>query len=75
MLRIYSVSGQLMQQLSWTASDLVASGNNSPHGDLPYNLRTREGLDLGSGLYLFVLTARGPNANGKVARGKFVVIR
>ncbi|HYV98340.1 MAG TPA: hypothetical protein VE967_12845 [Gemmatimonadaceae bacterium] len=75
MIRIYTISGQLMQQLTWTASDLVASGNGSPHGDLPYNLRTREGLDLSSGVYLYVLTARGEHANGKVARGKFVVIR
>ena len=75
LLRIYTVSGQLMQQISWVKSDLVASGNGSPHGDLKYNLRTKEGLALSSGLYVYVLTARGDNANGKVARGKFVVIR
>jgi hypothetical protein len=74
-IRIYSVSGQLMQQLSWTQEDLVVSANNAAHGDLPYNLRTREGLDLASGLYVFVLTAKGANANGQVARGKFVIIR
>jgi hypothetical protein len=75
LLRIYTVSGQMVQQLSWTPGDLVASGDNTTHGDLPYNLKTREGRDLASGLYLFVLTAHGANANGKVARGKFVVIR
>jgi hypothetical protein len=75
LLRIYSVSGQLMQQLSWTQEDLVVSANNAAHGDLPYNLRTREGLDLASGLYLYVLTARGSNAMGQTARGKFVIIR
>ena len=74
-IRIYSVSGQLLQQLTWTPADLIATGDNSPHGDLPYNLRTREGLDLGPGLYMFVLTPKGENANGMVARGKFVVIR
>jgi hypothetical protein len=74
-IRIYSISGQLMQQLSWTQEDLVVSANGSAHGDLPYNLRTREGLDLGPGLYLYVLTARGETANGQVARGKFVIIR
>jgi hypothetical protein len=26
-------------------------------------------------LYVFVLTAKGENANGQVARGKFVIIR
>lgn len=75
MLRIYTVSGQMVQQLSWTAADLIAPGDNSPHGDLPYNLRTREGRDLAGGLYLYVLTPRGANANRTVARGKFVVIR
>jgi hypothetical protein len=74
-MRIYSISGQLLQQLSWTPADLIAAGDNSPHGDLPYNLRTREGLDLGPGLYMYVLTPRGENANGMVARGKFVIIR
>jgi hypothetical protein len=75
LLRIYTVSGQLMQQITWVKSDLVASGNGAPHGDLKFNLRSKEGLSLSSGLYLYVLTARGDNANGKVARGKFVVIR
>jgi hypothetical protein len=77
MIRIYSVSGQLLQQLTWTPADLIASGAESPHGDLPYNLRTREGLDLGPGLYMFVLTPKGDPAitNGMVARGKFVIIR
>jgi hypothetical protein len=74
-MRIYTVSGQLVQQLSWTAADLQASGSGMPTGDLPYNLRTREGLELGTGLYLYVITPTGSNANGAVARGKFVIIR
>ena len=28
-LRIYSVSGQYLQELTWTAADLVYAGNNS----------------------------------------------
>jgi hypothetical protein len=75
MLRIYTVSGQFLQQLSWTQEDLIVSANGSPHGDLPYNLRSKEGLDLGAGLYIWVLTAQGETANGQVARGKFVLIR
>ena len=75
LLRIYTISGQLMQQISWVKSDLVATGNGSPHGDLKFNLRSKEGLSLSAGLYVYVLTARGDNANGKVARGKFVIIR
>ena len=74
-IRIYSVSGQFLQELTWTPSDLLYSGNNIASGDLPFNLRTREGLDLGSGLYLFALTATGPAGKDQVQRGKFVIIR
>jgi hypothetical protein len=67
-LRIYSLSGQFLQELTWTAADLNGSG------DLPYDLRTREGTDLASGLYIFVI--KGAGSEGKqMARGKFVVIR
>jgi hypothetical protein len=74
-LRIYTVSGQYLQELTWTKSDLVYQGNNAPTGDLPFNLRTREGLDMASGLYLYVLTATGSSGNGLIQRGKFVIIR
>jgi hypothetical protein len=75
MIRIYTISGQLVQQLSWTPRDLVARGDGSPHGDLPYNLRNVDGWDIVSGLYMYVLTPRGANAGAPIARGKFVVIR
>jgi hypothetical protein len=74
-LRIYSVSGQFLQEITWTAADLTYAGNNTVSGDLGYNLRTREGLDLGSGLYLYVLTATGSNGKDQLQRGKFVIIR
>ena len=74
-LRIYSVSGQFLQELSWKKSDLTYQGNNAPTGDLPFNLRTREGLDMSSGLYLYVLTATGSSGTGQIQRGKFVIIR
>ena len=74
-LRIYSVSGQLIQQIDWTPQDLINIGLGQPNGDLSWNLRSREGLEVGSGLYLYVITAKGSNANGQVARGKFVIIR
>ena len=68
-LRVFSLSGQFLQQLSWTEADLNATG------DLPYNLRTREGTDLASGLYIFVITAENGSGGKQFARGKFVVIR
>ncbi len=74
-VRIYSVSGQYLQEITWTKADLTYQGNNAPTGDLPFNLRTREGLDMGSGLYLYVLTATGSAGKDQVQRGKFVIIR
>lgn len=74
-LRIYSVSGQFLQEITWTKSDLTYAGNNATTGDLPYNLRTREGTDLASGLYLYVLTATGSSGKNQVQRGKFVIVR
>jgi hypothetical protein len=74
-LRVYSVSGQFLQELSWTKSDLTYAGNNSTTGDLPFNLRTREGTDMTSGLYIYVLTATGSAGKNQVQRGKFVIIR
>jgi hypothetical protein len=75
MMRIYTVSGQLVQQLTWTAADLEAAGSGQPTGDLPYNLRSREGLELGTGLYLYVITPTGANTDRTLIRGKFVIIR
>jgi hypothetical protein len=74
-LRVYSVSGQLMRQLTWTAADLAANGGTTTHGDLPFDLRRTSGSDIGPGLYLYVLTGRSANSAGVTARGKFVVIR
>jgi len=74
-LRVYSASGQWLQEITWTRSDLIYQGNDAPSGDLPYNLRSREGLNLSSGLFFYVLTATGPNGKNQVQRGKFVIIR
>ena len=74
-LRVYSVSGQYLQELTWNKNDLVYQGNNAPTGDLPFNLRTREGLDMASGLYFYVLTATGLSGKDQIQRGKFVIIR
>jgi hypothetical protein len=72
-IRIYTVAGQLVQQITWEPDDVLGDG------DLFYNLRSREGIDIASGLYLWVLTAPSnptdPNSAPIRARGKFVVIR
>jgi hypothetical protein len=72
-IRVYTVAGQLVQQIRWEPSDVQGDG------DLFWDLRSREGIDIASGLYLWVLTAPSnpsdPNSSPIRARGKFVVIR
>ncbi|MFN2398040.1 MAG: hypothetical protein ABR543_05260 [Gemmatimonadaceae bacterium] len=68
-VRIYSVSGQFLQELSYTEADLRGTG------DLEYNLRTREGTDLATGLYIYVVTAKDASGSTTQKRGKFVIIR
>jgi hypothetical protein len=69
-LRIFTVAGQFVQEIRWSSADL--SGN----GDLFWNLRTREGNEVGSGLYIFVVEAVNPETGGTLKKvGKFVVIR
>jgi hypothetical protein len=70
LLRVFTASGQFVQQLSWEPEDL------NERGDLWFNLRTKEGLEMAAGLYLYVLTAEDENG-GEIgtAKGKFVLIK
>ncbi len=69
-MRIFTVSGRFVQQLTWTSADLAGNG------DLFWDLRTREGNNLAAGLYVFVVQARNPATGAEVKHvGKFVVIR
>jgi hypothetical protein len=69
-LRVFTATGQFTQQIRWTPDDL------NERGDLWFNLRTKEGLEMAAGLYLFVLTAEDENG-GEIgtAKGKFVLIK
>lgn len=70
MIRIYTVSGQLVQQLTWTEQDL------NDTGDLLWNLRTREGNLVAGGLYLFMVTGKDAKGHDLGSHlGKFVIIR
>jgi hypothetical protein len=69
-LRIYTVAGQFVQQITWTEANLRGDG------DLAWNLRTREGNLMGAGLYIYVLTATDASgATIGTRTDKFVVIR
>jgi len=69
-LRIFTVSGQLVQEIFWGPEDVAGNG------DLFWNMRTREGTDVAGGLYVFVATATDPATGSEVNKiGKFVIIR
>jgi hypothetical protein len=69
-LRIFTVTGQFVQQITWGPEDLAGNG------DLFWNMRTREGTDAASGLYLLVVEARNPATNQMLKKiSKFVIIR
>ncbi|MBA4070655.1 MAG: hypothetical protein C0497_02305 [Gemmatimonas sp.] len=80
-LRIYTASGQLVQQIKWNPSDLqrncratVNTTQCSDAGDLMWNMRTREDLEVGPGFYVFVVSTEvGGKKVDKL--GKFVIIR
>jgi len=64
-IRIFDVAGRFVQQIDYTPDDLQG-------GDLNWDMQTRENLELGSGLYIFVLE---DSNSGDRKMGKFVVIR
>jgi hypothetical protein len=72
-LRIYTVSGQFIQQITWEPADLLGDG------DLFWNLRAHTGNLVASGLYIWVLTTPSnpaqPWTAPRRARGKFVVVQ
>lgn len=69
-IRIFNVAGRFIQELSWEPADLAGNG------DLFWDMLTREGNQIGSGLYVFVLEARNPADGSTLTRsGKFVIIR
>ncbi len=79
-IRIYTASGQFVQQLNWTPGDLernctatVSTTACQSTGDLFWNMRTREDLEVGPGFYVYVVST---SVNGKKQDklGKFVVI-
>ncbi len=70
-IRIYTLAGDLVQTLTHDARSANQTGNYASTGTLAWNLTTRNGQDVASGVYLFALEAEGfPK---KV--GRFTVIR
>ena len=75
-IRIYTASGQFVQQIKWVESDLekncratTSTTTCTATGDLPWNMRTRENLEIGPGFYVFVVSTKGAQH-----LGKFVII-
>lgn len=79
-IRIYTASGQFLQQLNWTEGDLerncTATVNTTTcqsTGDLAWDMRTREDLEVGPGFYIFVVST-DVGGGKKEKLGKFVII-
>ncbi len=69
-LRIYTLSGQFVQEVDWDPDELTGNG------DLFWDMQTREGNEIGPGLYIFVARATDPATGREITkRGKFVIIR
>ncbi len=69
-IRIFTVSGQFVQELTWGPEDLARNG------DLFWDMKTRENRDLAAGLYIYVVEATNPADGGRLTKtNKFVVIR
>ena len=79
-LRIFTASGQFVQQINWVEADLekncratTATTQCVATGDLTWNMRTREDKEIGPGFYMFVVsTDVGGRKQEKI--GKFVII-
>ena len=69
-IRIFTVSGQFVQELTWGPEELAGNG------DLFWDMKTREGWELAAGLYIYVVEATNPADGGRLTKtNKFVVIR
>ena len=79
-IRIYTASGQFVQQLTWVESDLeqncqatTSTTTCEATGDLSWNMRTRENLEIGPGFYVFVVSTKNKGSTAQKL-GKFVII-
>jgi hypothetical protein len=79
-LRIYTASGQFVQQVTWVETDLERNCRATtttteciPSGDLTWNLRSHENKEIGPGFYMFVVST-DVGGSKKEKLGKFVVI-
>ena len=69
-IHIFTVSGQFVQRLEWEPEDLHG------HGDLFWDMQTREGTEIAAGLYVYVVQTRDPETGRTLKKtGKFIVIR
>jgi hypothetical protein len=69
-IQIFTASGQFIQRLTWLPEDLAGNG------DLFWDMETREGNLIASGLYVFVVETNSPDTGEYLKKlGKFIVIR
>lgn len=74
LIRIFTVSGELVQIVAHNQPGDLDGANGLIYAE-PWNLLTRDGDPVVSGLYLFSVEDKTDAKEGELKRGKFVVIR
>ncbi len=79
LIRIYTVAGDLVQIIPHSSSTFNELGDRNLNWVSPYSeswdLNSRNGQQVVSGLYLFSVEDMTPENKGKIQTGKFVIIR
>jgi len=79
LIRIYTVAGDMVQVIPHSSQTSNSLGDPNIHwtslNSESWDLNTRNGQQVVSGLYLFSVEDRTPGNRGKIKVGKFVVIR
>lgn len=79
LIRIYTLGGDLVQIIPHSASNSNSLGDSNTRWNSLYSeswdLNSRNGQQIVSGIYLFSVEDLTPESRGKIKVGKFVVIR
>jgi hypothetical protein len=69
-IHILTISGQYVQRLDWEPEDLSGTG------DLVWQMNTKEGTEITSGVYMYVVETVDPATGNKLSKtGKFAIIK
>ncbi|OGF47845.1 MAG: hypothetical protein A2231_02130 [Candidatus Firestonebacteria bacterium RIFOXYA2_FULL_40_8] len=73
-LKLYTISGELVLENTLTQNDAVSSANNEWVYEYIWDLKNSSGSAVGSGIYVYVISAK-VNAQTQTKTGKIAIIR